>query len=129
MNGTRFDETVHEYIIEWAHQTGIRASFHVEGFVDLPLEIKQAIYRIMQEALANVARHSSADIVEITLAFRDNLVEFSLRDDGLGFDTQQQFVGIGLDSMRERAGSLNGDLSIESEAGEGTKIVVTFPID
>jgi signal transduction histidine kinase len=129
MNGTRFDETVHEYIIEWAHQTGIRASFHVEGFVDLPLKIKQAIYRIMQEALANVARHSSAGNVEITLAFRDTLVEFSLRDDGIGFVTQQQFVGMGLDSMRERAGSLNGDFSIQSEAGQGTKIVATFPID
>jgi signal transduction histidine kinase len=129
MNGTRFDETVNEYVIEWAHQTGIRASFYVEGFVDLSLEIKQAIYRIMQEALANVARHSSADNVEITLAFRDNLVEFSLGDDGIGFDPQQQFVGMGLDSMRERAGSLNGDFSIESEPGEGTKIVVTFPVD
>jgi two-component system, NarL family, sensor histidine kinase LiaS len=129
MNGTRFDETVHEYIIEWAHQTGIRASFQVKGFVDLPLKIKQAIYRIMQEALANVARHSSADNVEITLVFGDELVEFSLLDDGVGFDTQQQFSGMGLDSMRERAGSLNGDFSIESEAGEGTKIVTTFPID
>lgn len=129
MNGTRFDETVDEYIIEWAHQTGIRASFHIEGFVDLPLEIKQAIYRIMQEALANVARHSLADNVEVTLAFRDNLVEFSLGDDGIGFDTQQQFVGMGLDSMRERAVSLNGEFSIESEVGEGTKIVTTFPVE
>jgi signal transduction histidine kinase len=83
----------------------------------------------MQEALANVARHSSADNVEITLVFGDELVEFSLLDDGVGFDTQQQFSGMGLDSMRERAGSLNGDFSIESEAGEGTKIVTTFPID
>jgi hypothetical protein len=63
MNGAQFDETINEYIIEWAQQTGIRATFKVEGFVDLSLEIKQALYHIMQEALANVARHSSADNV------------------------------------------------------------------
>jgi len=128
MNGAQFDETVNEYVIEWAHQTGIGATLNVEESVDLPLEIKQTIYRIMQEALANVARHSSADNVEVALNFRGNIVEFSVSDDGLGFDTQGQHDGMGIDSMRERVESLNGDFSIESETGKGTKIVVTFPI-
>lgn len=128
MNGTQFDETINEYIIEWAHQTGIAAVFNVEGFVDLSLEIKQAIYRIMQEALANVARHSSADNVEIALNFLENRVEFSVSDDGSGFDAQEQHAGMGLDSMRERAESLNGSFLIESKLGQGTKICVTFPI-
>ncbi len=67
MNGASFDETLNEYIIEWAHQAGIGAALSVEGFADLSLEIKQAIYRILQEALANVARHSSAENVEVVL--------------------------------------------------------------
>ena len=71
--------------------------FNVEGFVDLSLEIKQAIYRITQEALANVARHSSADNVEIALYFLENRVEFSVSDDGSGFDAQEQHAGMGLE--------------------------------
>ncbi len=129
MNGGRFDETLNEYLIEWAHQAGIGAALSVDGFVDLSLEIKQAIYRIMQESLANVARHSSAENVEVALLYRDQEVEFSVRDDGVGFDPLEQHDGMGLDSMRERAEGLGGAFSIESEAGLGTKVRVTFPIE
>jgi signal transduction histidine kinase len=128
MNGDRFDETINEYMIEWAHQTGISVSLTVEGFVDLSLEIKQTLYRIMQEALANVARHSSAENVDVSLTFLSDWVEFCVRDDGVGFNVQQVHNGIGLDSMRERAESLNGDVSIVSEASRGTEICVTIPI-
>jgi signal transduction histidine kinase len=129
MNGTSFDETVNEYIIEWAHQTGIEATLKVEGFIDLPLQIKQAIYRFMQEALANVARHSSAEKVDVTMIFWENSVNFCLNDDGIGFDTQQKHDGMGLTSMRERVESLKGDFSIQSEEGLGTKVCATIPID
>lgn len=129
MNGAHYDETLNEYLIEWAHQTGIRATFNMEGFIDLSLEIKQAIYRIMQEALANVARHSSAANVKVILNFRENQVEFCVSDDGLGFDAQGKHDGMGLDSMRERVESLKGDFSIQSEPGRGTKVCVTLPID
>ena len=129
MNGTRFDETINEYIIEWAHQTGIEANLSVDGFVDLPLEIKQAIYRIMQEALANVSRHSSAAKVDLEMSFGEKLVEFCLSDDGVGFDIQKQYAGIGLESMQERVESLEGNFGIQSEPGNGTRISVRIPID
>jgi NarL family two-component system sensor histidine kinase LiaS len=129
VNGRRFDETVNEYIIEWAHQTGIEANLDVEGYIDLPLEVKQAIYRIMQESLANVTRHSSASKVDITLTFGDNTVEFCVIDDGVGFDTHQPNDGMGLDSMRERVESRKGDFSIESELGRGTKVCVRIPVE
>ena len=129
INGDRFDETLNEYIIEWAHQTGIEATLSVDGFIDLPLEIKQAIYRIMQEGLANVARHSSAEVVDLTMRFGDNSVDFCLRDDGVGFDIQEPHDGMGLDSMRERIESLQGHFSIQSEPGHGTEICITIPIE
>jgi NarL family two-component system sensor histidine kinase LiaS len=129
INGDRFDETLNEYIIEWAHQTGIEATLSVDGFIDLPLEIKQAIYRIMQEGLANVARHSSAEVADLTMRFGDNSVDFCLRDDGVGFDIQEPHDGMGLDSMRERIESLQGDFSIQSEPGHGTEICITIPIE
>ncbi len=105
MNGANFDETINEYIIEWAHQTGIEATLKVEGFIDLSLETKQAIYRIMQEALANVTRHSSADKVGVVLRFGQNSVEFCLCDDGVGFDIQQQHAGMGLE-LNARTGAI-----------------------
>jgi signal transduction histidine kinase len=129
MNGTRFDETLNEYIIEWAHQSGIEATLKVEGYIDMSLEIKQAIYRIMQEALANVAKHSSAEKVDITMRFEDNSVELCLSDNGVGFDTQGQYDGMGLDSMRERVESLRGNFNIQSELQGGTKLCITIPIE
>ena len=129
MNGTLFDETLNGYMIDWAHQTGIEATLNVDGFIELPLEIKQAIYRIMQEALANVARHSSAHKVDVTLSFGENSVEFCIRDDGVGFDPQHPNDGMGLDSMRERVESLRGGFSIESEPGRGTKVCLTISIE
>jgi len=127
MNGIRFDETLNEYIIEWAHQTEIEANLNVDGFFELSLEIKQAIYRIMQEALANVARHSSAEKVDVTMRYKDHSVEFCVSDNGIGFDTQQQYDGMGLESMCERMQSLNGDFSIQSEPGGGTNVCLTIP--
>ena len=129
MDGGRFDEIINEYIIEWAHQTDIEATLEVDGFSDLPLEIKHSIYRILQEALANVTKHSSADYVDVTMSFKDKSVELSINDDGIGFDVQQPQDGMGLDSMRERAESLEGDFSIQSEPGQGTKICITIPIE
>jgi signal transduction histidine kinase len=127
VESARFDEALNEYIAEWAQQTGIEASLDVHGYFELSLEIKQAIYRIIQEALANATRHSSAKRVDATLRFGERTVEFCLRDDGVGFDTQRQYDGLGLRSMRERVESLNGDFHIESGIGQGTNICITIP--
>ena len=128
MNGTRFDETLNEYVIEWAHQTGIEADLDVAGGIGLPLETKQAVYRIMQEALANVARHSAAEKVELTMRTGGGTVEFCIHDNGIGFDLQQQHEGMGLESMRERVETLNGSFSILSEPGQGTRVCLRVPL-
>lgn len=129
MNGRQFDETLNEYLIEWAHQAEIGAVLNVEGSGDFSLEVKGAVYRIMQEALANIARHSSADNVQVSLIYQDSCVEFSVGDDGTGFDLREKRAGMGLDSMRERAEALGGEFEIKSAAGQGAVILVTFPIE
>ena len=129
MNGKSFGETLNEYIIEWAHQTGIEANLNVEGYIDMSLETKQAIFRLMQEALANVTRHSAADKVDVSMSFKDDVVEFCINDDGQGFDVNQQHDGMGLDSMRERVESLGGDFNLHSEIGQGTQVCVIIPIE
>ena len=127
MNGAHFDEAINEYIIEWAHQTGIRATLNVEGFADLSLEIRQAIYRIMQEALANVARHSSAENIEVALHFQDGQVEFCLRDDGFGFDTRVHHEGMGLELDARTSGSTQRDFANRERNGAGNRSMCIVP--
>ncbi|QRN83999.1 HAMP domain-containing protein [Chloroflexota bacterium] len=125
-NDDFFDEKLNEYIIEWAHQAGINANLEIIDTPQLRLGIQQAVYRIVQEALANVARHSSAKQVKVTLKKADKRFELSIQDDGIGFDTQKFYDGIGLESMKERAESIGGEINIMSEIGSGTRIAVSF---
>lgn len=128
MNGQDFVVTLNDYAIEWAHQSGIEVNVDVQGNNGLSLEAKQTLFRILQEALANVARHSAARSVEISLRYSVDGVLLTIKDDGDGFDTSAQHDGMGLNSMRERAESLNGEFTVESEPGEGTRIAVTLPM-
>ncbi len=127
MNGRDFAETLNEYGVEWAHQNEIEIDVNVQGYDELPLAIKQTLYRITQEALANIARHSAASSASVSLNYDTSAATLTIADDGCGFDTDEQYDGIGLYSMRERAESLNGNFSIESKPGQGAKICVTLP--
>ena len=128
MNGRDFAEIMNDYAIEWAHQNKIDVDVNMNGHHELPLEITQTLYRIMQEALANIARHSSASSTEVNLSYGIDAVTLSITDDGCGFDTNKQHDGMGLDSMRERTESVNGDFIIDSTPGQGTRVFVTLPI-
>ena len=90
------------------------------------MEVRQTLFRIAQEALANVARHSSAKCVNLSLEYGMNDVTMSIKDDGCGFDPSAPHGGIGLNSMAERAGVLGGNMSVESVPGQGTQIKVTL---
>jgi signal transduction histidine kinase len=87
------------------------------------------VYRIVQEALANAARHSGASQAVVSLARRDGRLIVVVGDEGRGFDlTQPREPGIGLAGMEERAGMLGAQLSIESEAGRGTRVTVSLSV-
>ncbi len=94
----------------------------------LELEVKEALYRIAQEALHNTVKHAEADRVAVNL-FEDNgQVVLEIIDNGIGFDPDQSFPGhLGLRSMRERASRLNGELRLNSRPGHGTHLMVRFP--
>jgi signal transduction histidine kinase len=83
----------------------------------------------VQEALANVARHSQASCVEILLAYHKDEATLTVNDDGQGFVVSGTIKGLGLRSMQERVGSLGGTLTIESAPGKGTQITCTVPVD
>ncbi|HEX7021369.1 MAG TPA: histidine kinase [Trueperaceae bacterium] len=94
----------------------------------LVLPAKQALYRIAQEALHNIAKHARARRVGLRLEGAGDRVRLFIHDDGAGFDPQAEFPGhLGLTSMFERAQALGGRCRIESQPGEGTRITVELP--
>jgi NarL family two-component system sensor histidine kinase LiaS len=117
-----------EYAADYSRQAGVDVDVRVQGERSLPLEIEQALFRITQEALANVARHSQANGAEILLAYETDSIKLTVIDDGQGFDLERKRSGVGLHSMQERAESLQGSLSIESVPGEGTRVSCVMPI-
>ena len=93
----------------------------------MSIEIREALYRIAQEALANIARHSSASSADVSLAYETGVVKMIIKDDGHGFDKSIKHGGLGLYSMRERAEVLGGSFTVESSPEQGTMIAVTLP--
>jgi PAS domain S-box-containing protein len=96
-------------------------------------EIRTTLFRIIQEALTNVAKHARAKKVRILLAQKQKFIELIIQDDGRGFDQRKiekrpsRARGIGLFSMKERAALLNGECAIESRPGAGTKVRIRIP--
>jgi signal transduction histidine kinase len=109
------------------HQISIDANLMDEP--NCRLDIKEALYRITQEALQNVVKHASATSASVELARNDGMLRLSVSDDGRGFDPSQQFPGhIGLHSMPERAAKLGGSVRINSAPGKGTRVVAEIPL-
>lgn len=98
------------------------------GPARLSAETETAIYRIAQEALANVLKHAVAAHASIVVTRRGGTVSIVIEDDGQGFDVDGPVEGMGLAGMRERVGLLDGVLEVESAPGRGTTIVVELPV-
>ncbi len=107
------------------HKLEVRTEFCREPA--LPSEAKEALYRIAQEALNNVAKHAQASRVQLRLRCDKGGVALEVQDNGVGFDPQREYPGhMGLHSMRERAVKLGTTLSIESAPGKGTLIRISI---
>ena len=112
-----------EYVADWSRQNDTEVEIIVPENGTLPIEVEQALFRVTQEALSNVTRHSEATKVEIQLYREDTEVVLIISDYGKGFDISTvKDQGMGLHSMRERMQALGGSLIIESEPGQGTRI-------
>ena len=93
----------------------------------LPPGAQQTLFRVAQEALANVGRHARAKHISVTLDSSSFSVQLRVDDDGVGFDTEQPAGGMGLGNMRARVEALGGVLAIISEPGKGALVRVSVP--
>lgn len=112
----------------WSQHSRIPANLHVRGERLLPLEVEQALFRVAQEALSNVARHSRASAVSVLLEYEPTQVCLTLSDNGIGFDPETARGGYGLQSMRERVTGLGGRLLIQPADGGGTTVHAAVPL-
>lgn len=108
------------------YRLDVRTEFCEEP--EISLEVKEALYRVAQESLNNIAKHARASRIEIRLEDREGTVTLEVQDEGVGFDPQDKHPGhLGLQSMHERAARLGGTLEIESSPGRGTLIRLRIP--
>lgn len=100
---------------------------------EIPEKLKVVIYRVLQEAMNNVAKHSEATQVRVKLDKRNNRVELSIADNGNGFDIEKKssesdlLTGYGISSMRDRASLCDGYFEIVSEKAKGTTVCISIP--
>jgi signal transduction histidine kinase len=114
----------HQSVYSWIH---IEKDINIQES-DIPEPLKIVIFRVIQEALHNIAKHSQSEYVDLSLSHSGGAITLSIEDNGIGFDVQPVLSrgngekGLGLTSMRERVQLSGGVFSIESTIGEGTII-------
>ena len=129
------DELGLEPAVEWqarefSRRSGLPVSMQIDGQLEhLSEPYRTCIYRVVQEALTNCARHAKAQTVRIAVHGRPDRVFFTVQDDGIGFEVDAMRIrGLGLIGMEERARELGGTVSVHSQPGKGTLVQVEIPI-
>jgi signal transduction histidine kinase len=117
------------HVRDFRRRSSLRVGLTVRGdLVDLPDQHRTCVYRIVQEALTNCARHAHATRIDITLERGRDQLALSIVDDGVGFDPGNRRFGLGLVGIEERVRDLGGTSSIVSGAGKGTRLDVIVPV-
>ena len=120
-----------QLVSDWSARHGVPVDLQAEGVSDgrLPPEVETFFYRVVQEALTNVARHAQARTVSVVLNRIEGTAVAVVEDDGVGFDPEAVGRGrLGLLGMRERVDLLDGQLDVESSPGAGTTIIARIPL-
>jgi len=120
-----------EEMVNHYRSSGLHFEFHSEGdFSRIGNELAISAYRIVQEALSNIMKHSGAGFARVSLVLseRDDALQIEVQDDGDGFDPAVASEGIGIIGMRERVFALDGSLHVESSPGAGTLVAIALPL-
>ncbi len=131
MQGKSLSQAIDDLVQQFVQVTGIRPVVHLDQHLTFPGRYQVALYRILEEALTNIQKHSQATEVTIDLHLKTHENEipqivFKIIDNGIGFNPQQTRSGFGLQGMKERVESLSGTLNFEVQSGCG--IIVHIPL-
>lgn len=128
-----FAVSLRRYLQKFSQRTGIVADLAISPDLErVPAPVEMGVFRIIQEALQNVRKHSHASQVNVAVAIENSTLHVTIEDNGVGFDrsaTPSDGVHFGLVSMSERARLLDGELVIDSEPDGGTKVSLTIPLN
>jgi len=126
------EAALQSFVQDFSQRWLIRATFTSSRFGRLPVEVELVLYRIVQEALSNVARHANASRVLVRLTRRGRTLRLLVEDDGCGFDVEatkhSRESGLGLFGMEERLALVSGTLRVESTVGGGTRVSAEVPL-
>jgi len=120
------------YCRDYSRRTGVVVTYKGRDLPGLPVDIGIHLYRLVQEALTNVAKYAQVDRARVTLGVEDGTISLSVEDEGAGFDASAVYRAVspkslGLIGMRERIDHLGGRLEIASQLGQGTRIFAQVP--
>ena len=126
------EAAIQSHVQDFSRQWQINVNFTSSGLGRLPPNVELVLYRIVQEALSNVAKHASASRVETRLSRKGRTLRLLVEDDGCGFDVEaakgSRQSGLGLFGMEERLALIGGTLRVESSPGKGTRLSAEVPL-
>lgn len=129
LEGKGLAEALKEYAETWSQQACIPLEFQVVGVRQLPFEVEKGLFRVAQEALSNVLRHSRASSAAVSLVHLPMETRLIVRDNGVGFDLEKKNkTGLGVSGMQQRLKEMGGILEIKSIPEGGTSIIAVVPI-
>lgn len=131
MKDIRLRESLREIADNMAAGSDLHIALNVQfdALEDMPLEIKLAVYRIVQEQVNNIVKHSKASHAAIELSSFDRSVCLVVKDNGIGIETGHRFSGIGLHNIASRVEMLNGKVEVITSAGKGFTLKVQLPLE
>jgi signal transduction histidine kinase len=128
LQGKLLNVAIFKLIEDLKYRTEIVFDYQNEIAQRLPQEITTTVYRLVQEALTNMIKHSRATKVNISLKLIAGTLQVQVKDNGVGFTPQENTTGFGIQGMSERAKALGGKFNLISQPSQGCQIVVTIPL-
>lgn len=128
LKGQSLTTAIAKAIDQFRQTTGINPTCDIRLNRPLPTDINTALYRILQESLTNIYKHSAATQVSLSLYESLDSIDLHIHDNGRGFDPERNTTGFGLQGMRERTAALGGQFSLISQPGQGCHITVSLAL-
>ena len=129
LSGESLSDGVLSLLKELKAKTNINFDASVDEIEGLSKSVEEHLFRIIQESLSNILRHADADSIKLELTERDHFVYLYIRDNGKGFNTEEEKkASYGLKNMQDRCEEIGGIFTLRSQLGKGTYIEVSVPI-